>query len=82
MFKKLCAVTMLLVIASPAFAGHCPRDVKAVDAALEKGTNLDAEQLAKVKKLRDEGEQLHKDGKHGQSLDVLHQGLDMVGIKH
>jgi hypothetical protein len=82
MFKKLCAAAMLLVVASPAFADHCPRDVKAIDAVLQMGTNLDAEQLAEVKKLRDEGEQLHKDGKHGQSLDVLHQALDMLGMKH
>ncbi len=82
MFKKLFATAMLLAIASPAFAGHCPKDVKAIDAALDQGTSLNAEQLAEVKKLRDEGEQLHKDGKHGQSLDVLHQALDMVGIKH
>ncbi len=82
MFKKLCAATMLLVIASPAFAGHCPRDVKAIDAALKMGANLDAEQLAEVKKLRDEGEQLHKDGKHSQSLDVLHEALELIGVKH
>lgn len=82
MFKKLCAATILLVMVSPAFAGHCPRDVKAIDTALKMGANLDAEQLAEVKKLRDEGEQLHKDGKHGQSLDVLHQALEMLGIRH
>ncbi len=82
MFKKLCATTILLVIASPAYAGHCPKDVKAINAALEKGTNLNAEQLLEVEKLRDEGERLHKSGKHGQSLDVLHQALEMVGMKH
>lgn len=82
MLKKLLATMTLMLFAVPAFASHCPKDVKAIDAALEKGTSLNAEQLAKVKKMRDEGEELHNTGKHKESVEVLHEAMDMMGMKH
>lgn len=76
-FGMLCAVFAL-----PAVAGHCPVDVKAIDAALAENPNLSETQLAEVKELRDQGEQLHNDGKHGESLDALHQAMEILGLEH
>lgn len=82
MFKKLFAVLTLLAFSVPAVASHCPKDVKAIDAALEKGTSLTAEQVAEVKKLRDEGQELHNTGKHKESVEALHKAMDQLGMKH
>ncbi len=80
--KKLFAFAALFALANPVFAGHCPADVKAIDAAVEAGTDLDEETLAKVKELRDQGEALHNDGKHADSLDTLHEAMKLLGVEH
>jgi outer membrane lipoprotein-sorting protein len=83
MIKRLITgAAVLLFVSGPAFAGHCPKDVKAIDTALAKGTKLSSSQISEVKKLRDTGAQQHKSGKHGDSLSTLHKALDMLGIKH
>ena len=70
------------LIAMPALAGHCPVDVKAIDAALAAGPDLDADELSEVMEQRNEGEQLHNDGKHGESLEVLHEAMDTLELEH
>lgn len=63
-----------------AFASSCPKHVKAIDEALPKATLSDA-QKAEVKKYRDEGEKLHKEGKHKESLEALAKAEKILGIK-
>jgi hypothetical protein len=65
----------LAFASSLAIASGCPKEMKAIDAALP-GAKLSAEQAAEVKKLRAEGEQLHKDGKHPDSM-----AKGMLGVK-
>ncbi|MBL8659087.1 MAG: hypothetical protein JNM75_04945 [Rhodospirillales bacterium] len=67
--------------AAPAYAYHCPQDMAQIDAALAKNPNLSPEQLAKVKSLRAEGEQLHKAGNHDASLEALGQAKQILGIQ-
>jgi hypothetical protein len=75
------AVTLILAaFASLAWANNCPNEVKAIDAALPKA-KLDAKQQAEVKKLRDDGERLHKEGKHGESMAALGKAKGILGIK-
>jgi hypothetical protein len=69
----------LCLMASSAFAHNCPNEWKAIDAALPKA-KLDARQMAEVKKLRAEGEKLHKDGKHSESMATLGKAKKMLGI--
>jgi hypothetical protein len=69
----------LAVASGSAFAFHCPADMKAIDDALPKA-KLDAKQTAEVKKLRAEGETLHKAGKHQESVDTLAKAKKIVGI--
>jgi hypothetical protein len=75
---------ILVLIAGLAFAGaaaahNCPNEWKAIDAALPKA-KLDEKQMAEVKKLRAEGEQLHKEGKHSESMGTLGRAKKMLGI--
>ena len=53
--------------------------MKAIDAALPKA-KLDDKQTAEVKKLRAEGEQLHKAGKHAESMATLGKAKKILGI--
>lgn len=70
-----------LLVSSAAFAMHCPADMKKIDEALAKSPKLTAEQLAEVKKLRAEGEALHKANKHQESVDTLAKAMAIVGVK-
>ena len=71
----------LSLAAAPAFAFHCPKDMKAIDDAMAKKPTLSAAQLDEVKKHRAEGETLHKAGKHQESVDTLAKAMTILGIK-
>jgi hypothetical protein len=78
-FRSMVAAAALLA-SSTAFAFHCPADMKKIDEALAKNPQLSAEQMADVKKLRAEGEALHKAGKHQESVDTLAKAMKMLGV--
>lgn len=71
----------LSLAAAPAFAFHCPKDMKAIDDALAKKPNLSAAQMDEVKKFRADGEAMHKAGKHQDSVDTLAKAMKILGIK-
>lgn len=80
--KRLLLTAAGLMFAVSAHAAHCPKDMKAIDAALAKNPKLSAEQMAEVKKLRAEGEADHKAGRHKDSLDKLEKAMGILGVKH
>ena len=71
--------TTLALASSMAFAHRCPAEMKAIDAALPKAKISEA-QMGEVKKLRAEGETLHKAGKHSESTDALDKAKKILGI--
>jgi hypothetical protein len=70
-----------LFAAARALAFHCPQDMKKIDDALAKNPKLTDAQMADVKKYRAEGEKLHKEGKHQESLDTLAKAEKILGIQ-
>jgi len=74
------AVLLLSLSSGIALASSCPLEVKKIDEAMATNTSLSAEQKAEVKKLRDEGETLHKEGKHEESMETLGKAKKMLGI--
>jgi hypothetical protein len=73
-------VAVSLALASGIAAAHnCPNEMKAIDAALPKAKLSDA-QAAKVKQLRADGEKLHKEGKHGESMKALGEAKGILKI--
>jgi len=70
----------LLAFSAGALAFHCPADMKKIDAALAAKPNLTQAQMDEVKKLRAEGEALHKAGKHQQSVDTLEKAMKILKI--
>ena len=71
----------LALASAQAFAFHCPMDMKKIDEAMGKNPKLSAEQVAEVKKLRAEGETLHKAGKHQESVDTLGKAMKMLNVQ-
>lgn len=82
MLKFAIPVSVALIFAaSPALAGHCPSDIKKIDAALA-GAELSVADLAAVTALRDSGEKEHNNGSHGKSIQALHEAMELLGIGH
>lgn len=77
---RLTLGAVLLAAGTGAWAFHCPADMKKIDDALAKQPALSAEQMSEVKKLRAEGETLHKAGKHQESVDTLAKAMKILNI--
>jgi hypothetical protein len=77
--KKVLFGVLALATASFAFAHGCPAEMRAIDAKAPtvKLSDADAE---KVKQLRAEGEKLHKEGKHTESMNALAEAKKILGI--
>ena len=79
--KRMLAAVAMLAFAGSAFAFHCPKDMKAIDEALAKKPKISEAQMGEVKKLRADGEALHKAGKHQKSVDTLAKAMKILAIK-
>jgi len=77
--KKLIAA-LLFTLSGVALASNCPNEMKAIDEALAKMPALSASQMEEVKKLRADGESLHKEGKHAESMAALGEAKKLLGI--
>jgi len=54
--------------------------MKAIDAKLATNPSLSADNAAKVKQLRADGETHHKAGKHDDSMKALAEAKKILGI--
>jgi len=79
--KRFALMIALALASTGALAFHCPADMKKIDAAMAKKPELSMSQIAEVKKYRAEGEQLHKAGKHRESVDTLAKAMKILGIE-
>jgi len=80
MFARTLVFVASLLVAGTAFAFHCPQEMKKIDEALAKNPKLTTAQMDEVKKLRADGEKLHKEGKHQESLDTLAKAEKILGV--
>ncbi len=76
--KQIVGVVLALS-AGAAFAHGSPGEMKAIEAKLP-SVKLAEPQMSKVKELRAKGEQLHKDGKHGESMAALGEAKKLLGL--
>jgi hypothetical protein len=81
MIRKSALFVATLFAASTAFAFHCPADMKKIDDAMAKNPKLTAAQADEVKKYRADGEKLHKEGKHQESVDTLAKAMKILDVK-
>ncbi|MDI9244650.1 hypothetical protein [Marinobacter sp. CHS3-4] len=73
--RYLMVLLVTVVFSGTALAGQCPSLVRDIDEKL-KMADMDTETLEKIKKLRDQGQSLHGQGKHGESVKVLKQAME------
>lgn len=78
--RKIFILLGSLIISTSAMAFHCPADMKKIDAALATNPQLTSAQMSEVKKLRVDGETLHKAGKHQESVDTLAKAMKILAI--
>ncbi|MFY3384287.1 hypothetical protein [Paracidovorax sp. MALMAid1276] len=71
---------VLAFAAASALAHNCPNEMKAIDAKLATNPSLSADNAAKVKQLRADGEAQHKAGKHAESMKSLADAKEILGI--
>ena len=76
---SLAAVGLAFGVGS-ASAYHCPADMKAIDEKLATNPKLSDADMAKVKKLRADGETAHKAGKHDDSVKQVGEARKILGI--
>jgi hypothetical protein len=76
----LLAGGIALGLSAPAFAFQCPADMAQIDEALETAELTD-EQRQQVEDLRAEGERLHQEGQHEESVQTLAEAKEILGIE-
>ena len=81
MKRSLALAVAMIFAAGPAFAGHCPKEMKSIDEALAKKPKLTEAQMKDVTKFRADGEAHHKAGKHQEALDALAKAQKILGVK-
>ncbi len=79
MIARISIALMLALAPMTAFANQCPKMMAAIDAALPTASLSEAD-MAKVKELRQKGEQLHQAGDHAGSQAALGEAKKMLGI--
>ncbi len=78
--RTLVLLSGLALASAQAYAFHCPADMKKIDEAMAKNPTLSSEQMSEVKMLRAKGEELHKAGKHQESVDTLGKAMKLLKI--
>jgi len=77
--KRTALFVALAFASSTVLAFSCPKEMKAIDEAMPKA-KLEAMKMDEVKKLRAEGEKLHKEGKHKESMEALGKAKKILGM--
>jgi hypothetical protein len=73
-------IALAVAFASGAAVAHgCPNEMKAIDAKLATNPKLSDADMAKVKKLRADGEAAHKAGDHDGSMKALGEAKKLLG---
>lgn len=77
--RNILIAISLALVSGAAFASSCPKEMKAIDAALP-GAKLSEAQMEEVKTLRADGEKFHSEKKHAESMEALGKAKKILGI--
>jgi len=78
--RYLAALLFTVFFAGSALASQCPSLMSQIDQQLQ-SAHLDSETEANIRALRDEGESLHNQGKHSESVKLLREAMDKLDSK-
>ncbi|HEX9809290.1 MAG TPA: hypothetical protein VGC25_06755 [Alphaproteobacteria bacterium] len=79
--RAILAAVAIVMFSGSAFASGCPGHMRTIDAALANNPQISAQQMAEVRKLRAEGEALHRGGKHAEAIETLTKAKGILGIQ-
>jgi len=77
---KTFTMAAVLLMSGTVLAHGCPGEMKAIDAKLAAQPKVAEADMAKVKKLRADGEAAHKAGQHTESMKLLAEAKKILGI--
>jgi hypothetical protein len=83
MFPKVLISLLLIACSSLVFAASCPLYMGEIDEALKDPAveqRLSEEELAEVRRLREEGETAHKAGDHDKSMEALTRAKEILEV--
>lgn len=75
--RYLVTMVLALLLAAPVLASRCPSLVHQIDEQLA-ANDYDNTVREQVSALRDQGQSLHEQGKHGDSVRVLEQAMEIL----
>ncbi|SDW31235.1 hypothetical protein [Marinobacter mobilis] len=75
--RSLTVMVFSLLFTGSVLASQCPRLVHQIDQQLA-SSSYDSATQAQVMALRDQGQALHQQGKHGESVEVLKQAVELL----
>jgi hypothetical protein len=78
--KKYLVALSLLLVSVGVLAHNCPNEMKLIDLKLTANPRLSSADMGKVMSLRVEGEKLHKQGKHAESMKALGEAKKLLGM--
>jgi hypothetical protein len=81
--QRRLVTALLLALSGAAFASSCPLLMQDIDEALadpEITGSLSEEELDRARELRKEGEEAHRSGDHGTSMQKLAEAKSILGI--
>ena len=78
--KKRLVLLCFLFMSAGAFAHNCPNEMKAIDLKLTGNPKLSSADMSRVMSLRTDGEKLHKEGKHADSMKALAEAKKLLGM--
>lgn len=78
--KKTLVLLSVLFMTAGALAHNCPNEMKAIDLKLTGNPNMATADMSKVMNLRVDGEKLHKEGKHAESMKALGEAKKLLGM--
>ncbi len=78
--KKSLSLLPLLFMSAAAMAHNCPNEMKVIDLKLTANPNMSSANITKVMDLRVQGEKLHKEGKHSESMKALGEAKQLLGM--
>jgi hypothetical protein len=77
--KQLVLGSLMMFFAALASAHGCPGEMRAIDAKIPTA-NVPAADMSKAKALRENGEKLHKEGKHAESMKALAEAKKLLRV--
>lgn len=66
------------LISAPLWASNCPTEIRKIDQELQENPPSDPAFTQRVQSLRDEGQKLHDEGKHEESLAKLNEATKLL----